>query len=934
MGFFLQFAAGGFIPGIIFARMVPLGTGWILVFFLAGLACIGLGTLLQFNRTTFATLVAVCFACFGAAVTIYHLDTSSESHLATLLRQDLLDTDAVIHGVISDAPDRRERYTIVSVKVTSVISGDGRTRPVSRGKLYVKVYPTYGNDYFKLRYGSAVELSGLRVHIPREAANPGAFDMKRFLNNQHFYAIAGVRNPEQLKILSYKRGNFLMRLSLNIKNHLLISIKNTLPFPESSFLGGVLLGLRSGLSYDVKNDFRAAGVSHVLAVSGLHVTIITLFFMGMFALFRLPRSTSFILIALALIIFTLITGARISTIRALIMNLVTLMFHYFRGIKLDRSFLLGISAAALIILFLNPLVLTEAAFLFSFTAVLSLSLLTRPIWDLAARFLRGYFRIFLSVAFLLAIAVILIDPRMFLEKWPITVTVFILLGGAAIADKTLAHTIEFRRLPKWFTVFAAAQLAIQLGMLPLSALYFKKLSVTAVLTNFIAIPLIGVIVQLGLLAGILFHIPIIGHWIGLTLNATNWLCIKLFLATAHYFGTRFPYPDVSPPGEKFLFVYYLGLLALATLPWLQWRGIPRMRLVLQHASTPRVKQRLIVLACIFAAFTANGIGYWVTAPKELKIYFFDPTIFHLGGGNSVFIQTPGGYSCLIDGGPRRGMIRGREIPLDVGGKVILPALLELGCHHLNVLLSSPRSDYAGGLVSILKSRAMHINTFYHPLPVTAIATDEPDRTIITRLNDPSLLDPRKADKAVLLAWDLKDIFTTLAKRKIKIARVKEGLILHRESVSAKKQTRELIIRVLNPPEELFTGRYSTSKNSAVIQVEFGKLKVLLTSNSDKTAQKRLQDTDIRSTVLQVPANGAGYGFDEDFIQAVSPRIAVLSPNLTRWQKKRADRTLQSYRNLGAETYSTETDGAVVLRSDGETLSITTYLSHRNLETEL
>ncbi|MBN1551951.1 ComEC/Rec2 family competence protein [bacterium] len=925
MAQYLQYAAGSFIAGIIIARLTGLPDWSFLTFFVIGSAACIISVILSVLKKPFVLAVVTAFSLLGIADTIFHLDTSASTHLFQVINNGYCDFGARIVGHIDSSPDIRERYTIVSLRVMSVQSASGIIQKVERGNLYVKVYPSLMDDYTRLNYGNTIAITDAAVRLPEPAANPGGFDMKSFLNNQQFYGIVSIRDPSQLEILG-EGGNPVVHTALSIKKHLLRSIKATVPYPESSFLGGVLLGLRSGLSQDVKDTFRAAGVSHVLAVSGLHVTIITLFFMGLFTLIKLPRTSAFIIIVIALLLFVLITGARPSTIRAAIMNTVTLIFFYFRGLKLDRSFLLGISVAALVILAFNPLILTEAAFLFSFSAVLSLSLLTRPIWDLANRYLYGFFRIFLFLEMLFCIGIVLINPRLMWMKWQWTAMALMILAAGFMADRLLPKTIAFRHLPGWISVFIAAQLSIQLGMLPLTAYYFKKVSVTAIFANFIAIPLIGVIVQLGLFAGILFYIPFIGKFLALALNATNWLAIKLFLGSAAFFGTAFPYPDIPPPTLAIMLPYYLALLALALFPWIQFHLIPRMRLLVNHRNHISVKWRLVVTALLLLIIIGTSAYSWMHKSRDLQITFLDPSLFGMGGGNSILIQTPSGKAFLVDAGPRHLAFGDKEISLDIGSNVITPALLAMHGRTIDTLvISCPNPNFSGGLVSIAANPSFNIHRFCHPLPFNELDTDASPETILMKLEDPSLFHSSST-----LAWEIRDLFHAVQSREIASSPVSEGMTLYRESTVMAGKTQSLVIDVLNPPKERFQGRYASSSNSMVLRITYGKFSALLTSNADKRALAVLEQYgNIHATLLQVPANGQTFATTDTFTEAVTPLITVLSPLMNRWKLKDAENSLYGYRQIGSKTFSTHEDGAVIIRTDGDTVRIRGYASDRS-----
>jgi competence protein ComEC len=913
--------------------MSGLDREWIPTFLVAGLVAILAAVWLILSKKRYEPILIVAFFFLGAANLAFHLEESSPGHLIPFIEQGAADYGSVIEGYVSNAPEIRERYTVVPFRVTRIQSPAGTEHTVRKGKLYLKVYTSSGIPVSTIGYGDQIRLSEVNIRQPAGEMNPGGFNMRSFLRNQEYFGMVSVRRLDQLTVIDHNLRNPFLASALTVKRHLLTSIKRTMPYPESSFLGGVLLGLRSGLSYDVKDTFRAAGVSHVLAVSGLHVTIITLFFMGLFQLLRLPRTTAAILIIAALVIFTLITGARPSTIRAAIMNSVTLFFFYFKGVKLDRSLLLGLAMAALILLTLNPLILGEASFLFSFSAVLSLALLTRPIWILACKYLTGFFRIFLAAFLLLGFCVFIAAPEAFVQNWQYTLSAFILLLAAWIVDRSTTWSVEFRQLPNWVSVFVAAQVSIQLGMLPLTALYFKKISLTAGLANFLAIPLIGVIVQLGLFACLLDQIPVLGIYPAIALNAANWLAIKLFMGSARFFGTQFPYPDISPPDPEFLLPYYTCLLLVAFHPWIRWNILPKIRTIWQHRRLTGFRIRLVAAACLIGILLASVTVTYISKPPELLICFFDPSMFYMGGGSSVFVRTPDGYTLLADAGPRRTMFSGHEISLEIGAKVIVPALLQLNCKHLDsALLSSPQSNRAGGLISVLRNRSIRIDTFHHPLPFQRIQPEESDLDILHKFNDPVLFGKHNLDESQMLAWDLKDCLLFAELRDIPCIPLHENLLLHRETVHRDNTEFPLTIRALSPPSTRFDGRYSTTSNSAAIEIEFGKHRFLLCSEIDRRAQKYLLDSGVRPvTLLQIPSGGAPYSYEEAFVEALSPHIAVTSPSRNQWKLKAASQTYQAYESKGIPVFRTDRDGAVTVRSNGQSLHVEGMCSDSKLE---
>ncbi len=936
MKFVIELSAGGLILGIALVR-----AGWVTAPLLETLLSLGsvllVGALvLAVSRKSSRWLFAAAMICFGAANTLWHLDITRDGHLAGIAASGFVDSPATAYGEIDAPPDIRPNYTIVSMKPERIESGT-ETRPIQYGHLYVKVYPSAGDYHLSIRYGDRIRLNDVLVTQPIRGPNPGSFDMEAFLFNQDFHGIVTIRHPEQIDILSRGEGSFAWRTSETIKARLLEVIKYSLPFPESSFLGGVLLGLRSGLSPETRLAFSAAGVSHVLAVSGLHVTIISLFFMAMFGLMKLPRNVSFVLIVLALILFVLITGARPSSIRAAIMNCVTLLFYYFRGIRLDRSFLLGISLAALAILLNNPLVLLEASFLFSFSAVLSLALFTRPLYELGCRYLRGLFSFTLLILTAIAGTVLFITPALFLRYWVWTLGLAILLLASWTVDRLRPGLIEFRKLPKWFSVFAAAQMGIQLGMTPLTALYFKKISITAVMANFIAIPLIGVIVQLGLFAGILGQIPVIGPWLALALNAGNFLAIKLFLGTASFFGTGFPYPDVSPPGPRFLLIYYALLLAIPLRGWFIAKGLPGIRLTRRHIRQPGVRLRLAAVAVTVAILVVGLIAAAIPKSHGLRVLFLSPTVFGMGGGSAIIVSTPGDHHFLIDGGPSTERIRNREIPLDIGQRVVIPALLSLDIAHLDgIILTTARHECSGGLPAVLHSDSFRIDRFLHALPLDELDRSRRDTdSILAQLKDPALFDGNARDRTDHVALDVMSIFDATERRGITPIRLRDGYIVHEETAGESGAEKKLRIRALNPPETPHQGRYSSGSNAAIIEITFDRVVILLTSFADRRAQSDLLERYTgRPTVLQAPSGGASHAVVPELIEQLRPMYGVFSPVMSNFGSRTVDQTATFYESMDCKTFRTDQDGAVDITTDGRSLRITCGASDRTEEAAL
>ena len=147
-------------------------------------------------------------------------------------------------------------------------------------------------------------------------------------------------------------------------------IKELLPKQQSDFINALLLGDKSGLSYDVKSSFRAAGISHIIVVSGFHLSLIAQFVMAFLCLITGKRKRlSALLSTFFVFAFMAITGFSPSVIRAGIMQIIYLIGI---GIIRQSDSLNSLGFASLVICFINPYAVADIGFLLSVFATLGI----------------------------------------------------------------------------------------------------------------------------------------------------------------------------------------------------------------------------------------------------------------------------------------------------------------------------------------------------------------------------------------------------------------------------------------------------------------------------------------------------------------------------------------------------------------------------------
>lgn len=428
-----------------------------------------------------------------------------------------------MEGTVADVPQwdgRRLQFVLAA----AALSREGQQHAVS-GKVKVSTRSRPP----QLQRGDVVTLSG-RLRAIRNFANPGGFDYARYL------LLRGIRvrtyaRKGSLKVLAFAKTKHWtawldsQRQDLARQMDAVVAHGN----PDASkLLKALIIGQRDQVSKKLRQEFNAAGVSHVLAISGLHIGMVAA---AAFALVRwllswIPmmlvrgwtRKGAALASFLAVLAYALLAGMSPSTQRATIMVAVVLAGCW---IGRRNDWFNGLAIAALIILIVYPPALLSISFQLSFVAVL---------------------------AIVVGLTVIPIKPLPFQAVW-------------------------WRRwVQRWKAFMWVSGVAI-LGTLPLSLYYFNQTSLVGLATNMVVVPLVGmVVVPAGLLgvlalavspylAGILWVVAVKG--------------IDIILYVVHTVA-QWPWSlarSVTPTlGELILYYISMGVA-------LGWQKIPRRRLV-------------------------------------------------------------------------------------------------------------------------------------------------------------------------------------------------------------------------------------------------------------------------------------------------------------------------------------------------------------------
>lgn len=221
-----------------------------------------------------------------------------------------------------------------------------------------------------IKYGDSLYIEG-EFKQPEEARNYKGYNYKQYLKTKK---IIGTVELEKVKILKSSNGSFIH----NIQKYIRDTINGTLTDEEGNLLLAILLGDKDKLSEDIQESFKTSNLSHMLAVSGAHVSYIILGLTYVLQNSIIGKKNGKIVCIFFLLVFMAITNFTPSVTRACIMAVLTL----FSGIIYRKSDVYtNISVAALITLIFNPYSLLDLGFQLSYGGTIGIIIFIKRIQE-------------------------------------------------------------------------------------------------------------------------------------------------------------------------------------------------------------------------------------------------------------------------------------------------------------------------------------------------------------------------------------------------------------------------------------------------------------------------------------------------------------------------------------------------------------------------
>jgi len=162
--------------------------------------------------------------------------------------------------MVAEEPDMRDRYCLLTFSASEITVNGEKKEILGIALIRVPRYPTY-------HYGDVLKVTG-ELETPLQLED---FDYKSYLARQGIYTI--IYYP-RVEVLERGQGSKPLQWIYSLREHLSVSLTRALPEPQGSLAQAILLGLRNNIPDSLYEAFSRTGIAHLLAISGLHISII------------------------------------------------------------------------------------------------------------------------------------------------------------------------------------------------------------------------------------------------------------------------------------------------------------------------------------------------------------------------------------------------------------------------------------------------------------------------------------------------------------------------------------------------------------------------------------------------------------------------------------------------------------------------------------
>ncbi|OQY50504.1 MAG: DNA internalization-related competence protein ComEC/Rec2 [Desulfobacteraceae bacterium 4572_87] len=426
---------------------------------------------------------------------------------------------------------------------------------------------------------------------------------------------------------------------------------------------------------------------------------------------------------------------------------------------------------------------------------------------------------------------------------------------------------------KYFIGLAAVSVSAVYFLLPVTALYFHRIPLVSLPANLTTIPILGLwVLPLGLLS--VLTLPFSWQLAGFFLHTGAWgLNIMMDMV---WFWSGLSWASIWSLTPNF---FEIGLFYLFTFfAFFAWH---------------RRWARLGLVAIVFLIII--DVAYWVHRVqynRDLEVVFLD-----VGKGNAALVSFPGGEKMMIDGG---GFSSNH---FDVGKMVIAPFLWHRKIGTIDILaLSHPQADHMNGLRFIAET--FHPKEFWY--------------------NGDSVETPSYKD--LMRTLEAKDIAIKLPaqlQKKICINGAEIEVLYPKSTVGAPR------LKLGHSPVIIPSEGRNLNNRSMVLRISYAGKSILFPGDLEGIGEKGLlthAGSRVKSDILLSPHHGSRTSSTKAFLEAVAPRLCVISSGEDRFGRFPHPSVLKRLAQMECESICISDSGAVTVKIGHERFDIHSFLS--------
>ena len=702
-----------------------------------------------------------------------------------------------------------------------------------------------GGKQNRLKIGNKVRVTG-EAALFDEARNPGNFDQRFYYAKQDIRLLLWAEAWQLLSSDTDKVRQFLAEMRAVWKERLIRYM--------GEYYGGtmsaILLGEKSGLDTEMKKSWQKSGIGHILAISGLHMSFIGLGIYESLRRMGLSFGAAGSVGIVRLLLYTVMTGAGVSSQRALLMFVIR-MGAEITGRDYDIATSLSLTAA--ILCALQPLYLLDASFLLSFGAIAGLVCLN-PVFQSALTGTKESRKAEIAGGALARLYGILQEG-----------------STASLSGKRQKGSAarSFRKFWKGSTARLAgaaaggicASLSVNVFLLAPMLYFYFEIPPYSVFLNVIVIPLMPFFMGAGLIGSVLLFLwEGAGEEVLFLCRGILWLYDKLCDIMQMLPGSRI---ITGQPGKLLMALYY-GLLAGSCL-WFWLRRREKKNQGATAAVALLMSAAGLILVCLLSFRLRPGV---------------EMTVLDVGQGDSIFFRGPSGKCYLTDGGS--------SDTSSVGAYRIQPYLLSRAVGTLEyVFVTHGDDDHINGVEEMLADQKLGVRIKTLVLPPSNV-------------------------------WDEK--LSALART----AKENDTRVVTMHSGDTLREGEMTIVCLF--PDTTYIGETGNAA-SLVLDISYRDLDILLTGDIEgKSEMEMAERAKQHYDILKAAHHGSKNSSRQEFLDRVNAAYTLISAGVDNRYGHPHEETIERLKTQGSKIYSTQENGAILIRSDGKTIELKGFVS--------